>query len=481
MSSRGSARDTTDAYGRIQRKWATLMRRVDAREAALRNALVHARAKEVELRLQLEREQHRHTIETGILSKRLKRLEESFLDYIAAGRRALRAPGTVVGARGLAEALGTGASLPALGVSNAGSGADAKARAREAQAPAPFDPVATVASMLPLIEPHAGAPDADVAGALGRLQTVVESTGGHIADADAGQAASAAEPLAMTSATPAQDGQREQPPAEDRAVALETSPVGSDTPWFPRAFRRLADEDPEAAGRLFLQLLPAQGLVWPEDVAYNIEVAETGSLTVAARAGRCSVQPSLGSDPGEPTLRTDLAGLARTVAGRRGWSRVGARIASSRNRQMRPLRALAAAPLQLSDLKRAGVKADPLLLLRLLALAIDPGWTAEQTFTVACRWRGRVESGCYLHVFERAPVAITSAPPLGRVAATLSCEPNDMLDILLGHIPLGDSLAQISGDRAPLASLLEWFQRVDATATKIPAEPAVVTAAGVAA
>jgi hypothetical protein len=352
-----------------------------------------------------------------------------------------------------------------------------------AKAPAPFDPVATVESLLPLSQTHVEAPETDINGALDRLQALVQSAGPPRSDGDTNSPAAPADsrpPLAAPVA-PTHAKQREHLLVGDGEPSpYENHTVPSDTPWFPRAFRRLADEDPAAAGRLFLQLLPAQGLVWPEDVNYRIEVREIGTLAVDVRAGSSTVRPLLESDPstrtGEPTLRTDLTGLARTIAGRRGWGRVGARIASSRNRHLRPLRALAAAPLELSDLKRAGVRLDPVLLLRLLALAINPEWTAEETFTVACRWRsrGRAVRGCYIHVFESAPVAVTSAPPLGRVAATLSCKPEDMLDILLGYIPLGHSLSQVGGDRAAIASLLEWFQRVDATATTIPAEPAAV-------
>ncbi len=514
-------------HGRIQRKWTILLRRADARESALRSALAHARAEEAQLRLQLEGERRRHAIESNLLRERLRRIEQCFLHYIAAARGVLISPSaTRLSSSG--ASLGTGApgahgrlTLAPGGSSSPVTGTPAPA---QLPAPAPFDPVATVASMLPLSRTHAGAPEANVEGALDRLQAVVGTLPARsYADlsmpAPAPAESSAAAPTAQVQdGAPTAGAQDEMPtagaqdkapsagaqdeapnaqahgeapragaqdehgdeqdknlPAREERPSTEESIGASDTPWFPRAFRRLAEEDPEAAGRLFLQLLPAQGLVWPEDVAYRIEVAETGSLAVDVSAGASTVRPLLESGAparaGEPTLRTDLAGLARAVAGRRGWSRVGARIAGSRSRHLRPLRALAAAPLQLSDLKRAGARPDPMLLLRLLALAIDPEWTAEAVFTVECRWRGRVNSGCYIHVFERAPVAVTSAPPLGRVATTLSCDPAHMLDILLGEIPLEHALAQVGGDRAAIASLLEWFRRVDATAITPPAVP----------
>ena len=479
MSSRRvGARETppSDVHtGRIQRKCALLLRRAEARESALKGALAHARGAETQLRLQLDGERQRHAIESRLLRDRLQRLEHCLLNCLAAGRGVLRSP-LAAALRGSGGLLSTGTpARPALPL-----GGSSPTAPTLLPAPAPFDPVATVASMLPLSQAHAGAPEADIDGALARLQAVLRNTGVHHADAippvsepapDA--AATDARPLEEHSGYVLPPVQRQ--PSEERP---EERPEASDTPWFPRAFRRLTEEDPVAAGRLFLQLLPAQGLVWPEDVAYRIEVAETGALAVEVHAGRSTVRPLLESgaagSAGEPVLRADLAGLARTVAGRRGWSRVGARIAGSRNRHLRPLRALAAAPLELSDLKRTGARPDPVLLLRLLALAIDPEWTVEEIFTIACRWRGRTRSGCYVHIFENAPVAVTNAPPLGQVAATLTCAPEDLLDILLGDIPLGDTLAQIGGDRTAVTSLLTWFRRVDATATTLPAALAAV-------
>jgi hypothetical protein len=465
---------------RVQRKWATLLRRADARESALRAALAHARAAESRLRLQLDGEQRRHAIESGMLRDRLQRLERSLLSCVAAMRGKLSAPLVALPAGRLGAAaeqphrLLAAAGLAAAGqpdrlLAAAASGGASSVPAP--QAPAPFDPVATVASLLPLSRVHAGTPEADVDGALDRLQAVVRG----VAPNSVTDAPSAIDRLAPDAAL-AHDGAQGAPPPADHTTepALAEVVHSSETPWFPRAFRRLVEEDPVAAGRLFLQLLPAQGLVWPEDVAYRIEVAETGALAVDVRSGRGTVRALLepgAARAGEPVLRTDLAALARAVVARRGW-RVGARIAGARNRHLRPLRALAAAPLELNDLRRAGAHPDPALLLRLLALAIDSEWTAEEVFTVACRWRGQARGGCYVHVFERAPVAVTSAPPLGRVAATLSCEPGELLDVLVGELPLDGERAGVSGERAAVASLLEWFRRVDATALRQPLEVA---------
>jgi hypothetical protein len=493
-------RETTSSdvqLRRVQYRWTTMLRRADARESALANALAHARERELQLQGQLLAQEQRHTIERRLLRDRLQRLEQCLLSYTATARKALRAP--LAGLRDSGKLLSPAVESPQRVplIEATASNQSAVAIPAPAQIPAqidpapkqidpapePFDPAAIVASMLPLSDPQPETHSADIYGALDRLRGIVSAPDMHrLSEHRVKTEPSTIVPLQPTPAplklpSEPMESALGQPEPErlERDVPTPVRPrVGdSETPWFPRAFRRLAEEDPESAGRLLLQLLPAQGLVWPEDVAYRIEVTETGTLGVEVSGGRSTVQALLepgATRPGETTLRFDLAGLARAATGRRGWSRVGARIAASRHRHLRPLRALAAAPLELGDIRRAAAKPDPVLLLRLLALAIDPRWTAQEIFTVACRWRGRVESACYIHIFEGAPVAVTSAPPIGRVAATLTCEPQEVLDILMGDIQLDRGEAQLSGDRAAFAKLLEWFKRVDATATTIPAE-----------
>jgi hypothetical protein len=203
---------------------------------------------------------------------------------------------------------------------------------------APFDPVALVAAMLPLTE--------------------IDSEGINVADA-LSQMRSVGQPAIHP------------PPPVPVLLDEPTTDGEADSGyWFPRAFRRLAVEDAREAGRLLLQLLPAQGLVWPEDVAYTLNVAETGFLSVTVSGETTTVQPLLSLDLTQaPALRTNLAGLARTVTARRGWGRIGARVSGARG-TLRPLRALAQAPLSLRDLERQGVELDPALLRRLRALDV---------------------------------------------------------------------------------------------------------------
>ena len=298
---------------RVGQRWAALLRRANAREAAARRALAHARTVESAQRGEL-----------AVLHERARGLEQIVFDY-ALHRRGVRG-GTVA------------PQIPAP--------------APRVPAPAPaasFDPAALVAAMLPLGEPDQDEPD--VAHALSQLRATGQPQ------------AQVRTPVLRTPAPMLVEA-----PHTDLPPAEEDAEDHADGYWFPRALRRLAAEDPREAGRLLLQLLPAQGLVWPEDLAYTLNIAETGFVAVTVSGDKTTVQPLLSLDLAQPpALRTDLAGLARAVTARRGWGRLGARVSGTHG-TLRPLRALARAPLSLRDLERQGVQLDPALLARLREL-----------------------------------------------------------------------------------------------------------------
>jgi hypothetical protein len=455
---------------RIQRRWVALLRRAGAREAAIARALVHARALETA---------QRHEIAT--LRGQLHGLEQVVFEYAAnrrGGQRNMHAAPALARPAAIASTPALIAPAPAAIAAAPAAAPAVPAPAPAAVAPAapaplvplpsvvaPFDPAAIVAAMLPLDEVEQDAPGG-VEDALLRLRS--GPTSRPPASVEASIAA-------------APDANLVESEAEELWTAdggLWDGGLSDSGPWFPRALRLLAAEDPRAAGRLLLQLLPAQGLVWPEDVAYTLDIADTGCVNVIVSGDTTTIKPLLNVDPVHaPVLRTDLAGLARTVTARRGWGRIGARLSGSRGR-LRPLHALACAPLGLRDLQRQGVRLDPALLLRLLARVIDPAWTAGCELTVGFRCLDLPRASCFVHVSGRTAVAVTSTPPLGQVTGTLSCRSERLLELLLaqdddGMQALRHCGASIGGDAGAVLELLRWLRAVDA-ATAVNTGLAVV-------
>jgi hypothetical protein len=241
-------------------------------------------------------------------------------------------------------------------------------------------------------------------------------------------------------------------------------PRRGQSPWFPRALRRLGDEDPPSAGRLVLALVPLSGRVWKRDLSVDLDITETGCLAVDVQRAETAVEPRLeprGVDDVDSILRADLAGLARVALGR-GW-----RAGAGRHDVRGLVRTVARAPWSLDDLLGLPQGLDPRLLFRLLAPTVDPAWTTGHDFTLGFRTQDRSRQVGYVHVTDGRAVKVTDAPPLDRVRATLTCEPRQLIELILGRLELDGPEARASGDVGALRHLFEWFARGTCNADRV--------------
>ncbi|MGH2875563.1 MAG: hypothetical protein ACRDLV_04865, partial [Solirubrobacteraceae bacterium] len=225
-------------------------------------------------------------------------------------------------------------------------------------------------------------------------------------------------------------------------------------------FRRLVRADPEAAGRLLLELLPLQWSVHPEPVAYDLVLGPgRGCVSVTSRSDPPEIALIGSARPrGEVDLQVvgDPARIARllTVGGWR--ARFGRRIARVRGRRsgLAALSALLSTPLDLSGLRGGGVHLDGPTALALVAQLVDPAWTAQELFTLE---HADPEGGStYLLVRQGLPLTVASGAAAGRVATTVECRGDALLEVLYGRAP---AVATIRGDEGPLLALRAWLRR----------------------
>ena len=225
------------------------------------------------------------------------------------------------------------------------------------------------------------------------------------------------------------------PPAEAPAAAeppvtpepdpqVDLGPLTVGRPWLRAAFRSLAGSDPDRAGRLLLDLLPAQRSVYPHPIAYDLELGgEWGCLRVTVRDGR---QQILSSDaprsPGDVDFRftgepADLARLARAGRWRR---RFGRRVGRVRGRRagLAALDALTGTQLGLGALYAGGVRLHPRTALALLASLISPAWIEGERFSLAYGEPG--EDPVYLIVDGRSPIEVTENRPAAPVSTIVT-------------------------------------------------------------
>ncbi len=179
-------------------------------------------------------------------------------------------------------------------------------------------------------------------------------------------------------------------------------------PSLEGAFRTMARTDLDAAGRLLLDLLPLQRVVYPHAVAYDLVLAPDRCVWVSVPNGHPTIEVQTSPRPrqevdfqvvGEPAriARLLTASRLRRLL-RRGTARV-----RGRREGLAALSSLLGAPLDLRALHRAGVRPDPLIAFGLLAAMIDPAWTATERFTVAHAPPGA--SRTYLIVHEGRPLS----------------------------------------------------------------------------
>jgi hypothetical protein len=207
--------------------------------------------------------------------------------------------------------------------------------------------------------------------------------------------------------------------------------------WLRRAFKRMVREDPSAAGRLLLALRRAEGL---------------------------AQLPPLAEVPWPPATAARLLVVGR-VRRRIGWERAGLACEPKALSRLASLVRLRASPRQLCA---AGVRLDAYLALSLIAVSIEPAWTAGYGFALEHRDaedapHGADDTGVeptggatYLTVSQGRRPSVATEPPPGPIAATIRCPGPALLTVLAGEPPAEVS---IIGDRAPLESIQRWFAR----------------------
>jgi hypothetical protein len=260
-------------------------------------------------------------------------------------------------------------------------------------------------------------------------------------------------------APPAPPGdQGEAPP---QAVAGARRQRAPKKVWLARVFKRLVVEDPMTAGRLLLQLLPAQRAVHPEPVSYDLILGELACVRVTVDDGAPEIEfadaPRALGDV-QFQVSGDLASIARTLAVGRFRRRLGRRLARVKGDKdaFGALAELVRAPLSLRELHAAGVRLDPPLALTVVSLMFDPGWTAGASFTIAHQATGARIAGAYLHVRDGHPLSVSDTAPDAPPETTIVCPPDSLLLVLAG-VRRTDTF--VRGEHRPLELLEQWLEK----------------------
>jgi hypothetical protein len=240
------------------------------------------------------------------------------------------------------------------------------------------------------------------------------------------------------------------------------APGGATEPsaWLAPAFRALVKTDADRAGRLLLDLLPAQHLVHPQPVAYDLVLGGERScarVTVSDQ-GVAIVLADAPRSPNDVDFQVfgDHAATARLLTAgwfRRRFSRRVARVRGNRAK-LEALEALVGLRVGLSALYGAGVRMQPRTALTLAAGLIQPEWTAREEFSIA--YTSPDAGTAYLVVRDGAPPQASEVAPAAPAVTTIAGPPGSFELIVSGERP---ELVTVTGDEWPLALVRKWINR----------------------
>jgi hypothetical protein len=241
-------------------------------------------------------------------------------------------------------------------------------------------------------------------------------------------------------------------------------------PWLRGALVKLAHDDPRAATRLVLGLVPVQRALVQQPLEYDLTIRGHGTYAISIGDEGAAARSVGGPRPrGEALFHAsaDIVTVAECLAGvekRMGRWFGSVRVQGRRSAAQELRAAVAAAELDLAAAARAGADLDPDLVFRAFAYAIHPSWTKGHAFTVAqeiagprpMRWHIAVRDGRPVTVERRAP----AEPPDAVVAMTRAA----FTHMLRGEYAPSGERPSVRGDRAAVATLKAWTDRAQGRA-----------------
>ena len=281
-------------------------------------------------------------------------------------------------------------------------------------------------------------------------------------------AAPAAPPPGAVVASPPGTVPAASPPRAVAASPPGTVPAASAQrtyPWLRGALVRLAHDDPAAATRLLLGLVPAQRALITAPLEYDLCIRGHGLYAVSVTAEGAQVRPIELPRPRAVAafcVTADVVCLAEVLAGveKRMGRWVGSVRLRGRGRRARALRdALVRADLGLAAAARAGADLEPDLVFGAFAYAIDPAWTRGHRFTVAQEIADPEPARWHIAVRDGARVTVDRRPPPEPPDAVVSMSRATFAQLLRADPPANGERPQVRGDRAAVATLKAWTDR----------------------
>jgi hypothetical protein len=244
-----------------------------------------------------------------------------------------------------------------------------------------------------------------------------------------------------------------------------------DYPWLRGALVKLAHDDPRAATRLVLGLIPVQRTLVPRPLEYDLTIRGSGTYAVSIGDHGASARTVGGPrsrDEAAFHAAADIVTLTELLAGvekRMGRWIGSVKVQGSRRDAQLLKAALTSATIDLAAAARAGADLDPDLVFRAFAYAIHPSWTKGHRFTVVQELAGPRPMRWYMGVRDGRPISVERRAPQQPPDAVVSMTREAFAHLLRDEPAPSGERPTIRGDRAAVALLKGWTERAQGRAT----------------
>jgi hypothetical protein len=274
-------------------------------------------------------------------------------------------------------------------------------------------------------------------------------------------------PAAAQASEPGPELQEPRAP-EGRLSSRDVAPQRGATAWLSEAIGRMARAgDATRAGRLIVELLPAQRLRSSRGLRYLLQVDELAPLLVSIAEDGVETTAVEGTgrqdfDDLDFSLSGPAAVLAPLAAGSAGRRLAGVDVGGRRRRLRRLLKAMRP-PVTLEELAEAQLTLSPDLVLAALVRAIDPAWTAGHSFDVAYLVAGPDATEVQrVQVRDGEPLAVRAGDD--EAAATVMTTRHGLIAMLAGRPEPPGGGIEMTGNSNALALLAQWIERAQGRA-----------------
>lgn len=247
-------------------------------------------------------------------------------------------------------------------------------------------------------------------------------------------------------------------------------PVEPVTGWMAPALASLHREDPETAGRVVVDLLPALANDLGRDALLDFAIDELGAYRLTVHLGTGSITPwrAGASKQADLALAGSALALAPFAVGGAPRRKVPDVDHTGRRRMLRSVLKARRKPVSLVHIQQARVVPELGNLLSLLAASVKDEWIGGRQLVIGFDATGSGAGSWTVRSGEGGKISVK--PGRGDADAVITVPSQGIVSLFIGGDTPVAGRATVVGDVAKAQAMLGWFDRAQRSPAQISAE-----------